>query len=357
MRLDIDKMKEIAYQSYLPTVARIFGGQGTIALRTLLENIKNIYGWVNPELINGTLLIFQQVTLTALPQGLPPLQQHFTSLSYLAPYLKEGDSETTVIQVIDSNHFDVWKNIKIDLNELSADCIVYCYSSNSEFFVIQGNKVDVINPSSLHASIFAIPAFRELSEALEDYRWRSIRTSRCHIFTQIWRGGENSSRLHLVNKPEETMRRSLTQYLHNVLPGAIVHPEVNVDETHPVDIQVAWFLTNRVAIIEIKWLGDSITADGNVLQYRDARAREGAKQLAEYLDAKHKWAPVNEVTGYLVVIDARRHGLNLGLTSIDKKNGLWYQDKEINFEPEYHSFRADFVEPIRMFAEPVCQPA
>jgi hypothetical protein len=229
---------------------------------------------------------------------------------------------------------------------------VYLYSSRQEFFVIKGDHKRISNPSSTHASVFSIPTFRVLKEALLDYRSRMIRTSRCKIFAQVWR---DDNRLLLRSKPEASMRDSLVQFLTSVLGGDVeARPEQNVDESHPVDVKVTWLFTNRHAIIELKWLGKSVGLGGETTTYTDARARHGADQLAQYLDNDTVQAAQKITKGYLVLIDARRRGVTETSASIDRTNGMHYEHRDIDFDPKHHLLRNDFEEPIRMFAEPVC---
>jgi hypothetical protein len=158
------------------------------------------------------------------------------------------------------------------------------------------------------------------------------------------------------SKPERKMRQSLTQYLKIRLRGNIeVRPEQVVDESHPVDIKVTWFLSNRLALIEIKWLGKSRNARSLTTSYSIGRARKGARQLADYIDGNASQAPIHVSRGYLVVIDGRRYGLNINVASVNHKRGMYYANSEISYNPKFHKLRPDFEEPIRMFAEPICR--
>lgn len=149
------------------------------------------------------------------------------------------------------------------------------------------------------------------------------------------------------------MRQSLHQFLRDAFPDAEVRPEQVVDESHPVDIKVTWADTTHRAIIEIKWVGDSVDEQGHpTTTYRDARARAGAKQLSDYLDGDAETAARLRTRGYLVVFDARRRGLTAGQSTISAADGLHYRDKEFVYDPEYHTTRSDFALPVRMFAEP-----
>ncbi len=151
------------------------------------------------------------------------------------------------------------------------------------------------------------------------------------------------------------MRRSLTHFLKATLRDAETRPEQNVDESHPIDIKVTWGLSNRIALIEIKWLGTPKYPDGHLGKtYTDSRARDGAQQLSDYLDANRASVPTHVSKGYLVVLDARRANLRPETISLSLSQRLHYRDREIKYNPAFHQLRDDFAPPIRMFAEPVC---
>ena len=115
-------------------------------------------------------------------------------------------------------------------------------------------------------------------------------------------------------------------------------------------------LTYHIALIEIKWLGKSLDENGKITtNYSAWRAKQGAKQLADYLDSNRGQVPTHQTIGYLVVIDARRRGLNELSISVNYVNGLFYKDAEVKYSPEYHRIRNDFERPIRMFVEPICE--
>jgi len=115
-------------------------------------------------------------------------------------------------------------------------------------------------------------------------------------------------------------------------------------------------MTNRLALIEIKWLGTSRDDKKIKSHYSESRAKQGAKQLSDYMDSNKIQAPVHETRGYLVVVDARRAKLTLKRTTISSGDGLKYANSEISYSPKYHESRLDFENPIRMFVNPVCAP-
>src|SRR5260370_30762246 len=134
------------------------------------------------------------------------------------------------------------------------------------------------------------------------------------------------------------MRRSLTHFLKSRLGASYeVRPEQPMGESNPVDIKVTYTPAKRLMIIEIKWLGDSRNDAGGIgVTHRDARAKDGAKQLADYLDRNAAQAPLHVTQGYYVIIDAPRRGLREDPTTVSKEDGLYQPDKSIAFVPQYH---------------------
>ena len=353
MTLDIPTMVRIAESHYGPAIANAFGDEGADALRTTLSTIRELYGHVEPEMITGTLVVVHPV----LDDGSNLVSDedagvHAHAEALAQAYGADARSTTSVVVILPNGYLHLRTNVVgLDAEALSRTAIVYHYSNGQEFFVVDSQRKAGLNPSKgVHLSTFSIPTFRQLEDALEAYRIHYVRPSRCPVFLEVW---EDGTRLVFRNKPEATMRRSLAHYLSVALRGdAEVHQEKVVDESHPVDVEVTWPFAKRVAIIEIKWLGDSRTPSGKFTSYRDARANEGAQQLAEYLDAKAAQSPTHDRTGYLVVIDGRRGGLTPETTSITTKEAMAYAKKGITFTPAYHEERDDFAEPVRMFAEP-----
>ena len=92
-----------------------------------------------------------------------------------------------------------------------------------------------------------------------------------------------------------------------------VRQEHNTDETRPVDLVVDWFGVKLRALIEIKWMGKSLTMDSDGTRfttYGEARAQEGAGQLADYLAREQSTDPNVRLRGYLgglyTFLDGRR---------------------------------------------------
>ena len=361
MTLDREVMGRIAQDLYMSAVYDAYGEDGVETLLELLQRLRKIYDYVAPEEIEGRLFVFQALHKdtngqSILQESSSMSPEQITSVEFLAQaYSHEARRRDTVIQLCRDGRLLLWPVADLDVDGLSGHGIVYVYHASSESFRVSGTDYPVPNPDHAHASVFSIPTFRSLDDALERYKRETIRTSRCLIFSGAWYGGEHSDRLFFQNGPEHIMRKSLENYLAISLRGTEVRPEQNVDESHPIDIKVTWPFSNRTALIEIKWLGKSRNNSGITNNHTQVRALEGAEQLAGYLDNNSRRAPTHETKGYLVIVDARRRGLNETSTMIDYARGMHYERVEIAFSPKYHEVRDDFKEPIRMFAKPVCR--
>jgi hypothetical protein len=346
--VDIEAMKTIAEELYTPMVVGQHGDTGGIALRRILYAIETLYKHLPPETLTGKVVVFSRVTEdnAALIDG------SYSTLRDLS-LISQEYCENFAIQVQPDKTWLLWKNIQPDIRPIAQKAVVYTYYNRLEYFHAKNKSTIVTKLQTAYSSNFAIPTFDQLQDALEHYGSQMIRHSSCKLFKTVW---HDENHILLKNAQEHVMRDSLTQALKCILREAEVRPEQSVNESKPVDIKVTWTFTNRLALIEIKWLGKSINQDTGKLtnDYTNSRATEGAKQLAHYLDLNKEQSPGHITRGYLVVIDARRKGVNSNTNIIDKTQGLHYKDIELIFNPEYHKIRDDFEQPIRMFAEPIC---
>lgn len=341
--MNIDRMKRIAENLYSAKVQQNFGESGVEALKHLFDTLLQIYRRVDPSHLREKIVVFVRPAASPAASFAPDLV--VPGVSHLSNELNRA----CVVEARLSGELAIAYS-DTDLSSLSSFSIVYEFEDKNERIGVSGEYYGILNPSPVHASIFARPTFASLRDALLNYRMRVASETSCKILEQVWNEPQRS---YLRQKPEMTMRQSLNQFLAHVLQDAEVRPEQIVDETHPVDIKVTWSLTEQRAIIEIKWIGDSVDATGSPgTKYRDQRAKDGAKQLAEYLDASKKWAPNLRTRGYLVVFDARRRGLP-DLTG-GRADALHYQNLDIAYDPDYSITRDDFDPPLRLFMNPVC---
>lgn len=347
--LDPTVMADIAKNHFLPVVINQFGHEGSKPLRDILEFLKAaLFKRINADVQTGKVIVFK-----AVGQAQPLSLKGSVTLTDIA-YLSQEQGGAFTLQLLDNGLLRLWKHATVDINNLSKRAIVYVYHDRSDRFVAKGKVGTIPNPDPQHASVFAIPTFDSLKEALMYYRAKRATNSACKILTQAW---FEEARLFLKTaprKPEEIMRDSLSEFLASHLRGdRDVHPEHNVNASEPVDIRVQWLFSNFQALIEIKWMGKSKNASGKITnRHGAARARAGAKRLAEYLEEEKKQTPMNLQRGYLVVIDARRWKVKASATTVDARKGLHYKTEEITFNPKYHLLRSDFEEPLRMFIAP-----
>jgi hypothetical protein len=344
--IDHDALRRIVHEFYVPVIQAKYGEEGTSALRKVLEFLPRLFERVEPELLKGRLLVI--LPLPGFDRAvLPGNGTVANDVTVLAEAIRPLPS--CIVQLSDPG-FRWWGETIVDLAAISKRSIVYRFESCREHFIVDGVEIRVPRVDTAQASVFSRPTFGTLREALQLYRQR-IRSSSCLVFAAAW---EDANRLFFKRHAEKEMRRSLHQFLSSVLRDAEVRPEQIVDETHPVDIKITWMFTTRLALVEIKWVGKSRDGGRITASHNAARANDGAKQLADYLDANRTLAPDHQTKGYLLVVDGRRLGLNEKTTAISKTNGFHYENVEIVFDPEFHRLRDDFEAPVRVFVEPIC---
>lgn len=347
-----DIIKGVCEDTHVPMVQKVFGDPGLDAIFKVMETVQDLYRHVDLERISGEVLVYKVVSplpnTGSSPGVSPPVD--FASLAnqdiHSLRFEIEADGRPHA-RVVDSTNRE----------EIARNAVVYHYAGCQEEFLAGDQRRPVPRYDSSTRSQFSVPTFGNLREALQHFARDNVRESTCYIFRKIW---HDENRLFLKAGPESLMRDSLTQYLRNRM-GADhdVVPEHNVNEKNPVDIRVQPRLqNNRLMIIEIKWLGDSVAEDGHVTaKHRDSRAQEGATQLAGYLDEQRQSAPSHVIQGYYVIIDARRRNLPstaIAGATITRADGFHYQAQMIAFNPDPHTTRQDFDKPYQMFASPIC---
>lgn len=350
LELNTEVMEEIAERLWIRKVEIHYGSEGMNALRSLMTSLKKIFQYIEPETITGSLIVFVRLHRKTFEIDRLKSRDIISAEALPQNYKAVARSKNSLIEVHPDGTMTFWTNANISRESLASEALVYIYESKVDNLMLGGVLEQLPNPSRSHASVFSVPTYRDLDLALEKYDSRMARNSSCLILQEAW---FDEKRLFLKSKPESIMRDSLLQFLRSSL-GAEIRPEQYVDDSHPCDIKVTWMLTNRIAFIEIKWLGKSRDPTGHITtNYAEGRARDGAQQLADYLDRNISHSPINETMGYLVVLDARRRGLKQNTSSLSVKLAMWYRDKEIKFDPNYHEQRPDFKTPCRMFCEPI----
>lgn len=344
--IDLDKLRELSSHLYTSATRAAFGDEGLEALRLLVGGIVKIYRRMDPGSRAHPLVLFAEVGVTTTAVA-GAAASHCPSIATMHSEL-DGPC---MARVNPDQSLDVFPLDVTALASMSKHAVVYHHFKNVEKFVVNEVEFKLFNVISSYGSVFCKPTFTDLATALDRYRAHTAANSSCEILKAAW---NEPARWFLKQKPERIMRKSLNQFLSNVLVDAEVRPEQNVDETHPVDIKVTFSLTELRAIIEIKWLGESVDETGKISTgYAQGRAVDGSHQLAKYLDSSHQWAPGMKTRGYLVVFDARRKGLASGLSSLPSSDALHYKDADIVYTKDYHAERTDFARPVRMYMFPV----
>lgn len=348
-QINLETLQALVMHEPLAIAGKQFGDPGSVRMKGILRFLKLCAR-------HATVHEKSNVTVFALMQPDPLVEslrsQHATAFQFGAAAL--GSIQDLAVEIRDDNSPFVWQSLPTQITSIIETGIVYRLIQSVETFSISGNTVAVPKVIQDAVSQFLLNYFKDLRQALLAYRDSMARTSKCHLLRDAW---ADDKRLRFRAQPEYRLRRALHNYLYSYLrhDDIDLREEQNVDDSHPVDIKILWRMENRTAIIEVKWVGKSIdvTTGKITATYADARARKGAKQLAEYLESHKQQAAKEDTRGYLVVFDCRRR-LKKSAITVNKAEGFHYQTREITYSPKFHETRTDFDEPIRMFLEPVC---
>lgn len=337
---DLKILKELILSDYTSCIQKEYGNDGIENLKVVLETIKNIFKFLHlPKF--SSVIIFKSDSYHLLDC------ENIQNFSHLGSF----KCDTLVIQIKNLTEISV-SSSEVNISEIVQTDFVYQYTPKKEMFHIKSSPPCELPKFSGSESYFTISTFKSLNEALTHYKTTVVRYADCPTIKQAL----YPNRIFFKPKPEYWLRDSMVFFLKARLrgEGLEVRPEQIVDTSHPVDVKVTWGFTNHIALIEIKWLGKSFNSSSRAITsiYTDSRAIDGAKQLAEYLDANISQVPNHNTMGYLVVFDLRRRSTTSDTTQISYEDGFWYENKEIKYEPKYDRIRNDFAPPIRMFITP-----
>ena len=347
MWVDPTRMAEIAQESLLVVARTEHGEAGVGAVQRLMAAARQVYEALSPERLPHGLVILTQLDGTDLPLvGTAPAATAQALVLYADGPLTVTVGNRGILQAA---------AFVTDPALQPPSVLAYVYfPDEGDHVLIGGLPRAVPNPSGAQTAL-AVPYFFDLAEALEHYRIRlARRPGQCLILDTAWR---EPGHLVFNPKPESTMRRSLHRFLTSTLRGykdVEVMPEQVVDESHPVDIKVTWLSSNKVALIEIKWLGVSAPPGGGspATTWSQSRALDGAQQLVGYLDLYHRASAGQDAVGYLAVFDGRRRHVGGASSRVAAEDAMHYANAEITYRPE-HLNRPDFGTPVRFFCEAI----
>lgn len=348
-------IEEIKRNHYVLHIHEAFKGKEGVSdlIKSLIENICQIYRYVEPDHYNGDLVIFQ----TPNDEDVFPMIRK--NKHYDRNFLTNNDSPQLLIQTMQDGTINVISEIISDLTTFFSEnnALFYHYKSKREHFYASGQCIPIPNHYNC-ASLYSTK-YHDLLTALEHYKQTMARYSSCPILKEAWldqnriffRGGGK-------DLPEKHIQISLENFLKSHLRGDVhVVREYNLGASKPVDIRVHWHDVNRAALIEIKWLGQSCREDGTfTTKYTAYRTAKGAIQLKNYLDLERQDTPSSITKGYLVVLDGRRNNLTPNQETITCVNGKHYMNDDLR--PNYSRIVNNiynFSEPIIMFSEPICE--
>ena len=321
----------------------------TTLYKELVKFITSIYRIIEPSHIDGKVVVFYKLS------DEPYFNDNGNDF-YDESILNHGFN-TIVFQLFKKEKLPlVYHNLsegQIIALTAENECIAYTYQNGIEVLYVNGQEIKIINKYSC-PSIFALQ-YHFLNTALLRYKNERVRKVSCEHFKKCWSDGKF---IYWINKPEDSIQLSVSEYLKSALDGVDVVREYNMNASKPVDVRVYWRKANRAALIEVKLMGRSLKSNGDInsYEYDNQRANDGMVQIKEYMDLVESDSPGVINKGYLVVLDGRRNGINPKVASVTIVNGMFYsaQDLDIAIDKQYFNTHKNIEKPIRMFVEPIC---
>jgi len=343
---------------YIYQVMKAFGNvdPASTALQIIATSVKEIFRYFEPSFFSGHFLVCKNFDDT------PCLDEAKGSLLYDKNILLKRTKGLLIIQVFNSGKMVLWE--EADPAELLSqhDVLIYSFRENKETFYANGVEIDatIYNTGSRFAT-----QFNDLVEALGHYARTKVLKSTCKHFTDSWsdgnrlffQGGGSGS-----NIPEKFMQLSLYEFLSaHFVRGISMDSsrEYNAvgdfSKPKPVDVKISWREANRVALIEVKFVGTiKKNADGTIYEYTTAKTNAGLIQLKGYHDAISGDLPTTIIKSYLVAIDGRRNGLSENQVIISEADGMHFKDEPLEVAEGSQFDVQGFEGIVRMFAEPIC---
>ena len=241
--IDYENLQSLSTQLPASVAVLSFAEAGDAAIKVVYRTCQRVFATIEPSQLGGPVVVFSQAQARSVRFQSPGTA--ISSIDEVQSYVSTGfalevDSST--------NAFRLWPGQPpAEVDKLRVSDVVFLHDHGNETFLISDTEVPMLRVFAGEQSIFSVPHYADLANALAHYRYPVVRNSECAILETVW---HDPNRLFLKDKPEDTIQKSLQRYLHHTLRGdAEVMREQNVDGTHPVDIRVTFHFSNRVAII------------------------------------------------------------------------------------------------------------
>ncbi|MDR2653755.1 MAG: hypothetical protein LBB39_00395, partial [Mycoplasmataceae bacterium] len=178
---DDNILKKAKAETYQLKIIESFGNKKVKAISTLILNIvktiQDIYYYIEPSHFKGKLVICSNLNdnlvLATKSQTL-----------YDKNILTTKRNETILFQLMKNEELKMWEGINFKAVLKTKEALFYCYSDFEEYFVINGQKINLIKEKSC-ASTFSTDYFN-LDVALRNYQLDKILYSSCGHFQRCW---------------------------------------------------------------------------------------------------------------------------------------------------------------------------
>lgn len=233
----------------------------------------------------------------------------------MAQFLTSGLSRKCNVIFVDYNgrriDRDDGKNLLIE-NPVDA-CQLSCDRIMNVFFVVK-NELEIFSQGKYLVCIPNLHSHnkaKKISDAsLPANQYRKLLSS--HFKERVCKDmritlWQNKAKRLLVASPERVFGKDLAYFLDQNVADACVDVECyNAWTNDRTDIRLLRYEDHNIYIIEIKWLGRSMSYENSITEYKDDRADVGIVQLNDYLQAEPR-----AILGVLVIYDARKDDIEI----------------------------------------------
>src|SRR6185369_2735421 len=104
--------------------------------RELLQSIRNLYKFIEPEHVTGVLTIFSSLSPNVYPIDTQS-SRRITDIQLMATL----NATSYTIQVLVNDEYLVWDNLEPEPNDLAQNTVVYQYTNRLEHFFAKDKSV------------------------------------------------------------------------------------------------------------------------------------------------------------------------------------------------------------------------
>ena len=181
--IDRDAFDLLVNGYFVPAILSATKDRSPRLFEKLLTAIRKLYRAIEPWSVKGSITVFARTESDS--DGISGTSQMLSSFEEL----RSATSHHLCLEVKASGEIRRWNISEMpNIVILSTAAVVYSFEGGTEAFWAHRKQFDVPNVYPGTHSLFQLPAYRELEQALAKYRYPIVRRDQCEILSNIWFG-------------------------------------------------------------------------------------------------------------------------------------------------------------------------